>query len=92
MAQKRFTAKITGRVQGVGFRFFVREIARELGIVGWVRNTSDDGVEVMAEGNEGLLARFLGSLKQGPRSAVVTHVDVSWEEPTNEFDRFFVKP
>ena len=92
MAQKRFTAKITGRVQGVGFRFFVREIARELGIVGWVRNTSDDGVEVMAEGNEGLLARFLGFLKQGPRSAVVTHVDVAWEEPTNEFDRFFVKP
>ena len=91
MAQKRFTAKITGRVQGVGFRYFARETAQELGIVGYTRNTSDGGVEVVSEGEEGRLARFLGILREGPRMAHVENVDVSWEEPTGEYDRFYVK-
>lgn len=91
MAQKRLSARIHGRVQGVGFRFFVIDAARELGVVGYVRNTSDGGVEVVAEGEEGLLARLLGLLREGPRAAHVTHVDVSWEAPTGAYDRFSVK-
>jgi len=91
MARKRFSARIHGQVQGVGFRFFAREIARELEVVGYVRNTSDGGVEVVAEGDEGRLARFIGLLKEGPGSAQVTGVDVSWEPPTDAYDRFYVK-
>ena len=89
--QKRISAKISGRVQGVGFRYFTREIAREMGIVGYVRNTSDEGVEVVAEGEEGLLSRFIGLLRQGPPRAEVTDVEISRSEPTGEYDAFYVK-
>ena len=91
MAQKRFSARIYGRVQGVGFRFFAREVANELGVVGYIRNTADGGVEVLAEGDEGSLERFLDLLKEGPRTAHVTRIDLSWEPPTGAYDRFHVK-
>ncbi len=91
MPDKRFTANIKGRVQGVGFRYFAQESARSLGIVGSARNTSDGDVEVVAEGNEGLLARFLGLLRRGPTSAVVTDVTVVWQEPTGEYVSFYVR-
>lgn len=91
MAQKRLCARVRGRVHGVGFRFFVREVAGDLGVAGYVRNTPDGAVEVVAEGDEGRLARLLGLLKEGPRMAHVTDVDACWEEPTNAYDRFFVK-
>ena len=88
---KRFSAVIHGRVQGVGFRFFAREMACDLGLVGFVRNTPDGGVEVAAEGEQSALERFLDILRQGPRSAYVARVDVSWEEPTGGHDRFVVR-
>ncbi len=89
--QKRLCARIQGRVQGVGFRYFAQEAAEALGLTGFVRNTYDGGVEVVVEGNEGLLARFLGLLRRGPRSAVVTQIDEKWAAATGEFDRFYVK-
>lgn len=91
MARSRFSAKIHGFVQGVGFRFFVREVANELGVVGYVRNMPDGGVEVLAEGDEAQLAEFLRQLRQGPRAARITRVDASWEAPTDAYDRFSVK-
>lgn len=91
MAVKRLSAVIRGRVQGVGFRYFTREIARELNITGCVRNTYEGAVEVVAEGEEGRLARFIGVLKQGPDRAEVDSIEVSWQPPTGEFDIFYVK-
>ncbi|HUV04007.1 MAG TPA: acylphosphatase [Armatimonadota bacterium] len=91
MAQKRFSARIYGRVQGVGFRFFAREVADELGVVGYVRNIADGGVEVVAEGDETLLEEFVDLLKAGPRSAYVSRVELSWGPPTGAYDRFHVK-
>lgn len=88
---KRLSVRIRGRVQGVGFRWFAQESAKALGITGYVRNTSEGNVEVVAEGNEGLLARFLGLLRRGPGSAVVTQVDVTWGIPTGEFDTFYAR-
>jgi acylphosphatase len=88
---KRVTIRVRGRVQGVGFRYFAREAANALKLTGFVRNTSDGDVEVVAEGNEGLLARFVGLLRQGPPSAVVTDMDVSWQDWTGAFDRFYVR-
>jgi acylphosphatase len=87
----RLHAIIEGRVQGVNFRYFTRENALRLGLVGWVRNRYDGTVEVIAEGQRELLEQFLGFLRQGPRSAYVTRVTPVWGEATGEFSRFSVK-
>ena len=64
-------AIVTGRVQGVGYRFFAERAARELGVRGWVRNLSDGSVEAVAEGDEEAIGRFLARLRQGPRGSRV---------------------
>lgn len=70
--------RVTGRVQGVSFRWFGREAAQELGIRGWIRNRPDGGVEGEAFGESSALKRFLERLRQGPRSARVE--DLRWNE------------
>ena len=65
---------ISGRVQGVGFRWFVEREARAIGVGGWVRNTDAGTVEVLASGNEDQLSRLKKSLQQGPRAARVDEV------------------
>ena len=62
---------IQGRVQGVGFRWYVNREASELGLRGWVRNTEDGDVEVVASGSEADLAELRSSLRRGPRGARV---------------------
>ncbi len=74
---RRFVVR--GRVQGVGFRWWTRGRARELGLVGSVRNRPDGTVEVLAAGPSDRLERFRGLLRQGPTSARVEEV---WEEPS----------
>jgi acylphosphatase len=68
-------ALVRGRVQGVGFRWFVREQARELGVRGWVRNRGDGSVEVEAEGDLGSLEQLRQLLWKGPAGARVSSVD-----------------
>ena len=65
---------IQGRVQGVGFRWFVHREASELDLRGWVRNTEDGEVEVVASGNEADLAELRASLRRGPRGSRVDHL------------------
>lgn len=89
---KRLRAIIHGRVQGVGFRFFACQEAKDLGLTGYVRNLPDGTVEVVAEGEESALQRFLELLKEGPRLAHVTRVDTSWSEPTGQFSYFTARP
>lgn len=66
---------VRGRVQGVGFRWFVRERARALGVRGLVRNRTDGSVEVEAEGDAASLQRLRESLTTGPAGARVTSVE-----------------
>ena len=66
--------RVTGVVQGVGFRWFVREKARRLGLSGWVRNLPDGSVEVVASGEQGQIDLLVGELKKGPEGAVVDHI------------------
>jgi acylphosphatase len=66
---------VRGRVQGVGFRWFVRERARELGVRGWVRNRPDGSVEVEAAGESESLARLREWLSRGPTGARVSGLD-----------------
>jgi acylphosphatase len=65
---------IQGRVQGVGFRWFVQREASELDLRGWVRNTEDGEVEVVAAGEAGNLDELRSSLRRGPRGSRVDHV------------------
>lgn len=67
--------RITGMVQGVGFRWFVRERARRLGLSGWVRNLPDGSVEVAASGEPGQLELLRSELRRGPSGARVDEVD-----------------
>ncbi len=69
-------AVVAGTVQGVGFRYAARRRARELGVLGWVRNADDGSVVVHAEGPPGAVEAFLGFLRQGPRGAAVAEVSV----------------
>lgn len=90
--QARLHAFVEGRVQGVGFRFFVVDLAYALGLRGWVRNTYDGQVEVLAEGEREALERLLAELHRGPRSAYVTDVKATWEPASGEFIDFRVRP
>jgi acylphosphatase len=65
---------IQGRVQGVGFRWFVHREASELELCGWVRNTEDGDVEVVASGTTENLSELRASLKKGPRGSRVDRV------------------
>lgn len=65
---------VSGRVQGVGFRWYVEKEARAIGVGGWVRNTDDGSVEVLAHGAEDQLVRLRKSLEQGPRAARIDEV------------------
>jgi acylphosphatase len=68
---------VTGRVQGVGFRFFTEAAARREGLHGWVRNLPDGRVEISAEGEVEALERFERSVRHGPPGARVEQVDVT---------------
>lgn len=70
--------RVSGRVQGVAFRWFTRQTAEELGVDGWVRNRADGDVEGEACGSAPALTSFLDRLREGPRSAVVAALD--WHE------------
>lgn len=90
-AQERLSARITGRVQGVGFRNFTRTRAHRLGVTGWVRNERDGSVRVEAEGEREALDALVEAVRQGPRMARVENVDVDWEDATGEFEGFRVR-
>ncbi len=85
----RLRAIVRGRVQGVGFRYFVERNARELGLTGWVRNLPDgSSVEVEAEGERAKLEELLARLHQGPRMAAVDKVESRWDRARGEYQGF----
>jgi len=78
-----------GRVQGVSFRAAAIKRARDLGVVGWVRNVEDGSVEAVAEGSEAAVREFVAWMRVGPPAARVEELRVTQDEPTGEFDRFY---
>lgn len=86
MSVRRY--RITGRVQGVGFRYFVWREARALGIAGWVRNRADGTVEALVSGTEEQHAEIRHHLEAGPRGARVIAVEVA-ESPGDVVNRGF---
>jgi len=89
--QERLVAHAHGRVQGVGYRAFVYDSARELAVLGSVRNCSDGSVRVEAEGPREVLDRLLRMLREGPPAARVTRVTEEWGEARG-LTRFTILP
>ena len=75
-------ARVTGRVQGVSFRWYTQEQARRLGVAGWVRNEPDGSVLLHAEGEQEAVAALVEWCRTGPSLARVTHVAVRDAAPT----------
>lgn len=90
-ASKRISARITGRVQGVGFRNFTQRRARRFGVDGWVRNEPDGSVRLEAEGTRSDLKDLVNAVRSGPRMARVENVKVDWTDAEDEFNGFRVR-
>ncbi|MBB5174677.1 acylphosphatase [Texcoconibacillus texcoconensis] len=88
---KRIHATVSGRVQGVGFRFFTQQIATEYHLTGWVRNCSDGTVELEAEGGPQNIKSFLEKVKKGTIAAKVEHINVNDIPVRNEEKGFNIK-
>jgi acylphosphatase len=82
---------ISGRVQGVGFRYFSADVAAREGVTGWVHNLADGRVEVYVEGEAEPVTRVERALRHGPPSARVETVDTQIEEPTGTFRDFSIR-
>jgi acylphosphatase len=86
---RRFVVR--GRVQGVGFRWFVEREAHILGIAGWVRNNADGSVEVLAQGTRDQLSGLRSRLREGPRAARVDSVDEIEAKPIANLTSFRIE-
>jgi acylphosphatase len=86
MARARIIVK--GRVQGVSYRAYTVETAAGLGLKGWVRNTRDGDVEILAEGKKGGIERLIKWCENGPSLASVRSVHTEWESFVGEFSDF----
>ncbi|HEX4713689.1 MAG TPA: acylphosphatase [Ktedonobacteraceae bacterium] len=84
-------ATVRGRVQGVGFRYFVIDKALSLGLRGYARNTNDGSVEVVAQGPRPALENLLALLRRGPAAADVREVETAWGEPSSHVSGFHVR-
>jgi acylphosphatase len=87
----RLHAYVEGRVQGVGFRYFVRQQAGALPLTGWVRNLSDGRVELLVEGSRGDLEDLLNRVKQGPTGSLVTEVKADWRPASGGMTGFTIR-
>ena len=90
MERVRARVLISGRVQGVSFRAYARDRARQAGVEGWVRNLPDGRVEAVFEGTHQAVQRLVSWCYSGPTHAQVEKVEVAWEEPTGNEGGFSI--
>jgi len=91
MVNTRAHLFISGRVHGVFFRAFTRDIAHSIGLNGWVRNLRDGRVEALFEGEKGLIEQAIKECYNGPPGAGVSDIDVTWETFTGEEKGFSIR-
>ena len=87
----RLHARVEGRVQGVGFRYFVQQNAVNLELLGWVRNRWVGSVEVLAEGPQAALEKLLNALQRGPRAGTTSGVKHEWLAATGGYKNFRIR-
>ncbi len=85
---KKIHLLISGKVQGVFYRANAKKKAEELGLKGWARNTPDNKVEIVAEGEENKLREMMEWCYNGSSEAVVDDVKIKWMEREKKFDKF----
>lgn len=88
---KRIRIIISGKVVSVFFRYFIYENANKLNIKGWVRNTQDEKVEALLEGDLQSIQELIKLCKNGPKNAIVDDIDIRYEKFTGEFQDFEIK-
>ena len=91
-ASQRLEITVRGRVQGVGFRYYVIRLARGLGLTGWVANELDGSVRAVAEGPVEAHDRLAAALAEGPPGAFVDGISSLRMPATGRFDEFDVRP
>lgn len=91
MEKVRAEFYISGRVQGVGFRYFVYTKAKELGLMGYTKNLYDGRVETVVEGEKKLVSDLFEKLKQGPSMSRVEKVTADYSDYTGQFDSFEIR-
>jgi len=89
--QKEISIKISGRVQGVFFRWETMRLARRLGLAGWVSNESDGTVKIVAQGAEDKLKEFIEWVRRGPKYARVENIETNWNQPKENFADFRIR-
>jgi len=82
---------VTGRVQGVGFRWFAHDVAAREGVHGWVRNLADGSVEVVAEGEREAVDRLDAAIRRGPGQARVAQVETEDIPPVHRITGFEIR-
>jgi len=82
--------KVIGRVQGVGFRYFVLRKAQEFNLCGWVRNNADGSVSFEVEGEKKDILEFLFALDEGPELSRVDEIKKAWYDYRGRWDRFSI--
>ncbi len=87
----QYELKITGKVQGVGFRYFAYQKANEIGINGWVKNSRDGGVLIIAQGDEIDINTFIDYLQIGPTRARVDNISKYKMQTLSKFEKFVIK-
>ena len=91
LGRARLHLIVSGRVQGVGFRFSAYDEAKDLALAGWVRNLGNGDVEIVAEGKQENLQMLAAWAHLGPPSAHVTQVREDWQEFIGEFGEFRIR-
>ena len=91
MEKARARVLVSGLVQGVFFRSYAVEEARSLNLTGWVKNRWDGRVEVLMEGDKEDINKMIAWLREGPPTAQVSDIEITWEKYSGEFNYFSVK-
>ena len=83
--------RVSGMVQGVGYRYFCYRKANDLGITGWVKNQPNGSVLILAEGDRSAIEAFIVELKMGPAASSVSDVNVEWLSFSGEMSEFKIE-
>ena len=87
----RAQVRLSGRVQGVAFRYYAVRMAHQLGVKGWVRNLYNSDVEAVIEGHQSAVQQMIDWCRKGPSMAVVEDIKIDWQPYTGKYHQFYIR-